>query len=242
MFFSKVVAVAALFYAHSAYATPSCARSYTVQPGDWCDTISATKNVSTYQLAVTNIDKIDKTCSNLIPGDSLCLGFTGQDCSTTYVIQAGDRCDVIAANHGLNTTNLFLNNPQINADCDNIYIGEVLCVGGAIAVPTLPAGQPVPAATPPPGAVPANPSPASTPAAAKATPTPVATPSAAPADSDDDDEDGDCDDDDDDEPTPAPKAATPTITTSTVTSSTLSPTPSGAPSDDEDDLPFCDEL
>lgn len=236
MFFSKVVAVAALFYAQSAYATPSCARSYTVQPGDWCDTISANKNVSTYQLAVTNIDKIDKTCSNLIPGDSLCLGFTGQDCTTTYIIQANDRCDVIAANHGLNTTMLFLNNPQINADCDNIYVGEVLCVAGGVAVPTLPAGKPVPAATPPPGAVPANPSPSAAPAT-PAAPKPTPPPQPTPVDDGDDEDDEDCEDDEDDEPaTPAAKTPAP------------NPTPSGAPSDDhlddgdDDDLPFCDEL
>jgi hypothetical protein len=30
--------------------------------------------------------------------------------------------------YGMDNTTLYSNNPQINVDCSNIYIGEVLCV------------------------------------------------------------------------------------------------------------------
>lgn len=79
---------------------------------------------SSYQLAVTN-PNIDGTCNNLQPGQTLCLGYQGQDCQTTYVVKGGDTCDQITGVHGINATMLWANNQQINADCTNIYIGEV---------------------------------------------------------------------------------------------------------------------
>lgn len=81
-----------------------------------------------YQLAVVNHGVIDSTCSNLQPGGEICLGTAGEDCSTTYVVKDNDTCDGINSAHGLNSTILYLNNPQINQACDNIYIGEVSIV------------------------------------------------------------------------------------------------------------------
>lgn len=80
---------------------------------------------SSYQLAVVNQGHIDEACSNLIPGDEICLGNAGEDCTTTYTVKDSDTCDGINTAHGLNSTILSLNNPQINEACDNIYIGEV---------------------------------------------------------------------------------------------------------------------
>lgn len=74
---------------------------------------------------MNNIDKVDASCSNLTPGQDLCLGKTGEDCSTTYVVKANDTCDGINSIAGINSTMLYLNNPQINTECNNIYIGQV---------------------------------------------------------------------------------------------------------------------
>ena len=41
------------------------------------------------------------------------------DCST---------CDDIIATYGIANSTLYANNPQIDAACDNVYVGEVLCV------------------------------------------------------------------------------------------------------------------
>ena len=69
----------------------------------------------------------------------------------------GDTCDAIASAHNVNTTLLHENNPQINPDCTNIYIGEVLCVASSVIVPPPASGVPPPSmpstATP---AVPSN--------------------------------------------------------------------------------------
>ncbi|KAG6828481.1 hypothetical protein H0H87_001838 [Tephrocybe sp. NHM501043] len=93
---------------------------------------------------------------------TICLGYAGEDCSTTYKVVADDTCEQIAGNHGLNTTILYLNNPQIDSACSNIYIGEVLCVSNTVQVPPHPTGA-LPGATIPATAAPAKPT--ATPAA-----------------------------------------------------------------------------
>ncbi|GJE92316.1 LysM domain-containing protein [Phanerochaete sordida] len=186
MFASSVVAalVALPFLAQSASAA-DCTRSYTIQDGDICDNISANNNVSTYQLAVTN-PTIDGTCNNLQPGQTLCLGYEGQDCQTTYVVKGGDTCDQITGAHGINATMLWANNQQINADCTNIYIGEVLCVASEFGAPPAPSSLPITAI--PAGATPAVPVVSTSSVVAATTSVASATPTPAAADEDDDDD------------------------------------------------------
>lgn len=76
-------------------------------------------------MAVINNGVINSACSDLTPGKSICLGYEGEDCSTTYVVKADDTCDGLSSVAGINSTMLFLNNPQIDAECGNLYIGEV---------------------------------------------------------------------------------------------------------------------
>ncbi|KAG8221623.1 hypothetical protein J3R82DRAFT_1901 [Butyriboletus roseoflavus] len=97
-----------------------------------------------YQLAVVNIGVIDSACDNLQPGSSLCLGWAGEDCTDTYVVQPSDTCDEVASIHGTNTTILYANNPQLNADCTNLYIGEVVCVSNSVIAPPPPASGTLP--------------------------------------------------------------------------------------------------
>ncbi|KAI0824141.1 hypothetical protein BC628DRAFT_1379985 [Trametes gibbosa] len=193
MFARSVVAafVAAPFVAQVALAA-SCARQYTVKEGDWCDTISAANNASTYQLAVVN-PTIDASCTNLQTGQVICLGTEGEDCKTTHVVHPDDTCDLLTGIYNINSTVLYANNPQIDADCNNLYIGEVVCVAPAIAVPAVPVGSATPA---------------------------VVIPATA---------------------TPAKATATPVKTTS-VAATTTSAAPEPTETEDDEDLPFCDEL
>lgn len=188
MFARSVVAafVAAPLLAQVAFAA-SCARQYTVKEGDWCDTISAANNASTYQLAVVN-SAIDNVCDNLQVGQTLCLGTEGEDCQTTHVVQANDSCDLVTGTYNINATLLHTNNPQVDADCTNLYIGEVLCVANTIAVPAVASGSATPAVIIPSTAIPVS--------------------------------------------TTATPATTSTAATVTETVS----------ADDDEDLPFCDEL
>jgi len=175
MFFRYVVTAALV----SLVAAGPCVRDYVVKEGDYCDKISAAEGVSTYQLAVINNGIIDDECSNLVPNQKICLGYEGEDCTTVYTVVADDTCDAIASAHNMNTTILHENNPQIDTECSNIYIGEVLCVASTVIVPP-PAG---------------------------------------------------------DKTYPIPSTATPAVPTKTP-----EPTNKDDGDDDEEDLPWCDEL
>ncbi|EIW56208.1 uncharacterized protein TRAVEDRAFT_129629, partial [Trametes versicolor FP-101664 SS1] len=102
-----------------------CARNYTVELGDTCDGIAAKTNTPTFQLETVNADKIDAACDNLALGEPLCLGIIGEDCDITHVVQPGDSCGVIAQNAKTTLDILLANNPNVNADCTNIGVGEV---------------------------------------------------------------------------------------------------------------------
>lgn len=96
-----------------------------------------------FQLAFAN-SNIDPLCDNLAEGEvcstsvqvlcrytltlllkPLCLGITGQDCTTTHVIQSGDLCTTIAQTAGIDESVLLANNRNVNNVCSNIYPGEV---------------------------------------------------------------------------------------------------------------------
>ncbi|KAL0577552.1 hypothetical protein V5O48_004450 [Marasmius crinis-equi] len=140
MFSKSALAVTLPLLVSSAIAG-DCVRRYTVKDGDTCDSISADNSVSTYQLAMINKGYIDEQCGNLDPGASICLGYEGEDCTSTYVVKAQDTCDQINSAHSLDITTLLANNPQINDKCDNIYVGEVLCVLPEIRVPPSGSGS-----------------------------------------------------------------------------------------------------
>ncbi|KAG8935162.1 hypothetical protein FRC01_007395 [Tulasnella sp. 417] len=145
--FAPVVALAFAGFALAQSTIPGCARDYTVQEGDYCDKISAAHNVSSYQLAVSNYQTVNDGCTNLAVGQVICLGLTGADCATTYSVQSGDYCDLIASNNGINSTMLMTNNPQIDDNCYNLYVGQVLCVSKDVLVTPPPAGWTPPGST-----------------------------------------------------------------------------------------------
>ncbi|KAI5119546.1 hypothetical protein M0805_008532 [Coniferiporia weirii] len=186
-----LAAIATLpLFASTALAS-DCARTYTVTDGDICDSISAANNASTYQLAAIN-SQINNDCSNLVSNEVICLGTVGEDCATTYVVKTQDTCDDIAGAFGINTTMLWTNNPNIDSECGNIYVGEVLCVAESALVPPVPSSGLVATAIP---STAVNPTstvavvPSSTFSSVETTPT-----------SDDNDDDDSEDDDDEDLP------------------------------------------
>lgn len=143
--FSRVAfVVAGALFAQSAFAT-TCSRNYTVSLGDTCDGISQSNNVSTYQLAVLN-PNVDAGCTNLALGEPLCLGTDGSDCQKTYTVVSGDSCGAITDKYAINSTLLWANNPQLDAECSNLYIGEVVCVDDKYNVPPAPAASSTPSA------------------------------------------------------------------------------------------------
>lgn len=105
-----------------------CTRSATVQAGDTCDKISHRYGASTFQLALVNSAVIAENCDNLMPNQTVCLGITGTDCTKVYTVKPNDSCGGIQSIYGISNETLWANNPQIDRECSNIYVNEVLCV------------------------------------------------------------------------------------------------------------------
>ncbi|OCH91733.1 hypothetical protein OBBRIDRAFT_791959 [Obba rivulosa] len=51
------------------------------------------------------------------------------DCDRFFTVQAGDDCNAISAAQNVSTFQLALVNPQIDPLCDNLFVGEQLCLG-----------------------------------------------------------------------------------------------------------------
>ncbi|KAF8878010.1 hypothetical protein CPB84DRAFT_1852478 [Gymnopilus junonius] len=81
----------------------NCSRTYTVQSGDFCDKISASQNVSTYQLATVNSGIIDPLCDNLFVGEE-----SREWTATPSSRQDGDGCPAIASQAGISLGDLLL--------------------------------------------------------------------------------------------------------------------------------------
>ncbi|GLB40909.1 putative lysin motif containing protein [Lyophyllum shimeji] len=50
-------------------------------------------------------------------------------CSRTYTVVPNDTCDAISAAQNVSTYQLAVNNPAVDAACDNLWVGQVLCLG-----------------------------------------------------------------------------------------------------------------
>ncbi|KAJ3800348.1 hypothetical protein GGU11DRAFT_852275 [Lentinula aff. detonsa] len=63
-------------------------------------------------------------CSKLVAGSMLCIPLT---CSV-YKVQGGDNCALIATKNGISLEEFQLSNPQIDDLCNNLTVGENVCV------------------------------------------------------------------------------------------------------------------
>ncbi|KAJ7908935.1 hypothetical protein B0H13DRAFT_1543236, partial [Mycena leptocephala] len=67
-----------------------CAQTYTVVANDTCAVIESRNGVSDAQLHALN-PSINAGCSNLLPGQILCVSGAG-GCGNTYTVAMGDTC------------------------------------------------------------------------------------------------------------------------------------------------------
>ncbi|TFY80179.1 hypothetical protein EWM64_g3837 [Hericium alpestre] len=52
------------------------------------------------------------------------------NCDRFYAVNTGDTCDAISARQNVSTFQLqYVNNNTVDAACDNLFAGEVLCLG-----------------------------------------------------------------------------------------------------------------
>ena len=88
-----------------------------------------------YSFQLSHINTfINTACDNLVPGEVLCVAEKGKDCQPVHVVRAGDTCETIALGGRTTRPILIVNNPNINGNCSNLAVGEVVCVAQS-AVP-----------------------------------------------------------------------------------------------------------
>ena len=98
-------------------------KTYTVQPGDTCASISKSQNVGTKDLI--SLNGLDLSCTKIRGGQSLCLPATCQ----TYLVQPGDTCNsLLDGLSGVSFAQFYAWNPTINTYCINLIAGTYICV------------------------------------------------------------------------------------------------------------------
>ncbi|KAK1223892.1 hypothetical protein PQX77_013226 [Marasmius sp. AFHP31] len=102
-----------------------CTETATVQPGDTCDKIAFRNLISTY--TIQNINPAG-TCSSLVAGGDVCVDHPSNRCVGVYLVSGNEGgCANVASSHGITFDRLRELNPNVDAQCGNIYPGESLC-------------------------------------------------------------------------------------------------------------------
>lgn len=121
--------------------TGLCTKQYIIRSGDTCSSIASAAGITSAQLMSAN-PQINSACTNLIVGEALCLFVstvtsttstssptsTNPSCAIAYQVVSGDTCTSITATFGMTTTDLLSLNPQVNSNCTNLAVGNVLCI------------------------------------------------------------------------------------------------------------------
>ncbi|KAK0455680.1 uncharacterized protein EV420DRAFT_1481132 [Desarmillaria tabescens] len=142
MLFTSTFALLLTAIINLSAAQEDCSRNYTIVAGDTCDRICQSQGVSNYQLGRVN-PQIDANCDNLVPGQVICLGIIGQDCTETHTVTGGETCISITGDAGIGLDVFMCNNPNIDANCDNLDIDNVVCVAADTIYPdTCPSDEP----------------------------------------------------------------------------------------------------
>ncbi|KAF5386399.1 hypothetical protein D9757_006667 [Collybiopsis confluens] len=128
--FAAVAAMGAILGAN-VLAQTSCQATYTVVSGDNCVAIAAKFNVTFDALVAANSPPVNAQCSNLFVGQKLCIPPAPVSCVSQYPVKAGDVCISIANQFGITTAQLEAANSDIDPLCDNLQIGEILCIPSA---------------------------------------------------------------------------------------------------------------
>ncbi|OTA53849.1 carbohydrate-binding module family 50 protein [Hypoxylon sp. EC38] len=138
----------------SSTASPCTGRTYTVQPGDTCGSISKAEHIGTNWLLMDN--SLAAYCADFPTSGTLCLNHT----CPTYTVQANDTCNGIAASNNATLAQIFAWNPVLDLACSNLNksLGLELCIGSPGPQYTAPTVSlsPVPTTATAPVAVPTD--------------------------------------------------------------------------------------
>ncbi|KAL8671163.1 MAG: hypothetical protein Q9168_004340 [Polycauliona sp. 1 TL-2023] len=134
--------------------TAQCGRYYQAQSGDYCQRISLNNTISVPLFEQIN-PSINRDCTNLNPGFYYCVfptqnwnetasgassvtvgapaptpSGTTNTCYTWHTVKTGDCCAKLQQQYSVTFAQLQLWNPQLDAACDNLLLGDAYCVSG----------------------------------------------------------------------------------------------------------------
>jgi|GEM_PF-91996 len=120
---------------------PTGSFAYTIQAGDTCFLLA--QRFGTTVAAILAINP-GLNCDNLQIGQVICIPNPPPPpvCppgSFAYTIRAGDTCFLLAQRFGTTVAAILAINPGLN--CDNLQIGQVICIPSAPPPPTCPPGS-----------------------------------------------------------------------------------------------------
>ncbi|KAI0550704.1 hypothetical protein F4679DRAFT_583373 [Xylaria curta] len=125
----------------------NCTATYTVQSGDNCNKIRDTfGDIFTLAQFYSWNPEVDSFCSNLFPGEVVCVGVGNpsgsppacpvpvkpgliSNCDSCYKVVDGDSCSGIETSKNITLTEFLAWNPDLNSGCTNLEIGYNYCVG-----------------------------------------------------------------------------------------------------------------
>ncbi|PWY82543.1 LysM domain-containing protein [Aspergillus eucalypticola CBS 122712] len=131
-----------------------CDEYYKVASGDKCEAISKSYDISTAQFKSWNT-KVNDDCSNLWLDYYVCVHIPGttttttaapdptndpsspmpqlpgivENCNSFHLIKDGENCWSISNEAGITLAQLHEWNTELNAACDNLWLGYYVCIG-----------------------------------------------------------------------------------------------------------------
>lgn len=106
----------------------NCTSYHTVVSGDTCTAMDTSAHIALADFLRWN-PEINVGCTNIQLAAAYCVGGGGNACAKVYTVVSGDSCAAIVKSQGVTQARLNALNPQINAACSNLGVGENLCVG-----------------------------------------------------------------------------------------------------------------
>jgi hypothetical protein len=109
--------------------TPTCTgKSIKINPGDTCDSVAETNNISTWLLLARN--GLIEGCADFPESGSLCV----ENSCRTHKIVPGEDCSSVAKANNISAIQFISWNRQIDPACQNFNqsIGHIVCVSNPL--------------------------------------------------------------------------------------------------------------
>ncbi|KAF2460035.1 hypothetical protein BDY21DRAFT_419731 [Lineolata rhizophorae] len=84
----------------------------------------------------TNTNPVVTSFTSPVPAPTNVADGTNPRCGRWYTVQEGDQCGLVSAQFGIPLDDFYFLNPEINANCTNLLLGEAYCVAPVGSIST----------------------------------------------------------------------------------------------------------